>query len=123
MSTIACKALQKTGFSKLFVFRNVCFSKIRVGTSFSSFFRTRLDSRKLVPTLIFAKNCEKLPKNLKKLHFFAIFVFASFDNSLLPKFSKVTKNDLQLVSSRLAKTRPDSKTDSKFQIKVWNAGP
>jgi len=40
-------------FSKIFVFAsfgNCRFSKIRVGASFSSFFRTSLDSRKLVPT-------------------------------------------------------------------------
>jgi len=43
--------------------------------------------------------------------------------SLLPKLPKVTKNDAQLVSSRLAKTRPDSKTDSKVRLKVRNAGP
>jgi len=110
------KALRKTAFAEIFVFAsfgNVCFSKIRVGASFSSFFRTRLDSRKLVPTLIFAKN-------RKKSRFFAFLAFASFGNSLLPKLPKVTK---KLVSSRLAKTRSDAKTDSKFRVQVRNAGP
>ncbi len=48
-----CKAMRQTVFSKFFVFAsfgNCRFSKIRVGTSFSSFFRTRSDSFRLVPT-------------------------------------------------------------------------
>jgi len=43
--------------------------------------------------------------------------------SLLQKIRVGTKNDVQLVLSWLAKTRPDSKTDSKFQVQVRNAGP
>ncbi len=42
---------EKTRFFTIFIFAsfgNRRFMKIRVGTSFSSFFRTRLDSRKLV---------------------------------------------------------------------------
>ena len=60
------RALRKTVFAEIFIFAsfgNRRFSKIRVGASYSSFFRTRPDSRKLVLTLIFAK---KLRKNCKK---------------------------------------------------------
>ncbi len=124
------KALRKTVFAEIFVFaslRNWHFSKIRVGTSFLSFYWTRLDSRKLVPTCSDTNFCEKLWKNRKKIAkkcFFLRFsllrvsVIAFFHN-----FHFREKNDVQLISSRLAKTHSDSKLDSKFWIKVWNAGP
>ncbi len=47
------KNRRKVRFFAIFIFAsfgNRRFTKIRVGTSFSSFFQTRLDSRKLVPT-------------------------------------------------------------------------
>ncbi len=102
-----CKALRKTAFAQNFVFASFCnrrFTKIRVGTSFLSFFRTRLDSQKLVPTLIFAKKCI-----FSRFSFSLVSVIAFFRD-----FHFCKKNDVQLVSSRLAKTRSDSKTDSKF---------
>jgi len=98
---ICSKALRKTAFAEIFVFAsfgNVHFSKIRVGTSCSSFFRTRPDSRKLVPT-------RSDPNFCKKTRFFANFVFVSFGNSLLTKFSKVTK---KWHSTRLVSTRENS---------------
>ncbi len=69
------KALRKTVFTKIFViasFGNCCFSKIRVGTSFSSFFQTRLYLQKLVLTLIFTKNRKKIAKS----HVFLQFLFS-----------------------------------------------
>ncbi len=98
-NSIQSRALWKTVFAEIFVFAsfgNWFLPKFWVEMSFLSFYRTRLDSRKLVPTLIFA--------------FFCDFHFCE-------------KNDVQLVSSQLAKTRSDSKLDSKFWIKVRNAGP
>ncbi len=124
------KALRKTAFAEIFVFArfgNRVLPKIRVETSFSSFCRTCSDWRKLVPTLIFAKNHVFFAKNHKKIAkkrgFFAIFFFASFGSCFFRTFRKHRKNDVQLVSSRLVKTRSDSKLDSKFQIKFWNSGP
>jgi len=64
------------------------------------------DSRKLVLTLIFAKN-----------------------RGFSRKFAKIRvgtsrNGNVRLPNpSRLAKTRPDSKTDSKVRLKVRNAGP
>ncbi len=78
------KALQKVAFAEIFIFAsfgNVRFSKIRVGTSCSSFFRTRPDSRELIPTPIFANNREKIAKKHEK----------RVGTSLLTKFLKVTK--------------------------------
>ncbi len=51
-------------------------------------------------------------------HFSRVSVIAFFRD-----FHFLKKNDVQLVSSQLAKTCSDSKLDSKFRIKVRNAGP
>ncbi len=75
------RALHSELFSEIFVFAsfgNRHFTKIRVGASFSSFFRTRLDSRKLVPTLIFAKIRVFSQKNREKTRFSAIFTIREF---------------------------------------------
>jgi len=65
-SDIPTRALRKTVFAEIFIFASFGygrFSKIRVGASYSSFFQTRPDSRKLVPTLIFAKKSRKTSRN------------------------------------------------------------
>jgi hypothetical protein len=89
------RALRKTFFSKIFVFasfRNCRFSKIRVGASFSSFYRTRLDSQKLVPTLIFAKKTRKTSRN------------EPF-NKIFESNKKMTFNSSRLDSQKLIPTR------------------
>ncbi len=42
---------------------------------------------------------------------------------LFRTFWKLRKNDVQLKLRKSQKTRSDSKTDSKVQLKAWNAGP
>ncbi len=95
------KALRKTAFAKIFAFLsfgNVRFSKIRVGMSCSSFFQTCPDSRKLVPTLIFAKNrknCEKTWKTSRNEPF----------NEIFESNEKMTFNSSRLDSRKLVPTR------------------
>ncbi len=69
--------------------------RFRVRTSFSSFFRTRPDSQKLVPTLIFAKKREKIAKNTK-------------NESELAVFRKFGLERVFRAFSELVLTRPDS---------------
>jgi len=53
--------------------------------------------------------------------------FGNFRNCSIPKFPKITKNDIKLELQKSRKTRSDSKTESKTDSKVWlkvrNAGP
>jgi len=42
---------------------------------------------------------------------------------LFQNFQKLRKNDVKLELRKLQKTRSESKTDPKVQLKVWNAGP
>jgi len=45
------------------------------------------------------------------------------ENVLFQTFQKLRKNDVQLELWKSQKTHSDSKTDSKVQLKVRNAGP
>jgi len=93
------KALRKTTFAEIFVFAsfgNVRFSKIRVVTSCSSFFRTRPNSRKLVPTLIFAKKiAKKQSERVGNCRFSKIRVGTSFSS-----FSRTGSEMSRLVPTR-----------------------
>ena len=92
--------------SEMSVFRKLGLE--RVVRAFSELVPTRENLFRLVPILIFAKNCVFC--EFRKLPF--------SKNSSWDEFFELFPN-----SSRLAKTRSNSKLDSKVRIKVRNAGP
>ncbi len=124
---IVFKALRQTVFAKNFVFAsfgNCRFSKIRVGASFLSFFRTRLDSQKLVPTCSDPNFREKWLFFRENQGFCRNFCFREFRK--LPFFKNQGRSkffELFPNSSRLAKTRSDSKLNSNFGKKFGMQGP
>jgi hypothetical protein len=115
-------------FSEIFVFAsfgNCCFlnfGNILVISELFKHFRTRENCKNRE----FSEFCdfrELFANNSQKLPFFAIFVFVS-----LGKYEKITnknneKNDVHLVSSRLAKNSFRLKTRLEFWKKVRNAWP
>jgi len=112
--------MRKTAFAEIFVFAsfgNRRFSKIRTGASYSSFFRTRPDSRKLVPTRSDPNFCEKS-------RFFAIFIFARFGNCRFTKI-RIGASYSSFFRTRLdsQKLIPTRNSTRKFGKKFGMQGP
>ncbi len=127
-SAFATEALRKTVFAEIFIFAsfgNLLFLKIRVGTSFSSFYRTLLDLRKLVPTLIFAKNCENSQnsqKNREKTRFFAkirVGEVGKYEKIINKNNKKMMFNSSRLDSRKLVPTRKPTRN---FEFKFGMQG-
>jgi len=92
--------MRKTVFAEIFIFAsfgNRRFSKIRVGASFSSFSRTRLDSRKLVPILIFGENSRKIREKSRKNREKRVFSCFSFSRK---KWRSTRLDSRKLVPTR-----------------------
>jgi hypothetical protein len=106
---ILCAEMSRVGPCVRLFFRNFCFREFRKLPFFE--FQKYFGNFRAFRTFPNSQNCR----------FFAIFVFASFG-----KYEKITnenneKNDVQLVSSRLAKTRSDSKLDSRKLVPTRNS--
>jgi hypothetical protein len=106
--SVVIKAMRKTAFAEIFVFAsfgNRRFSKIRTGASYSSFFRTRPDSRKSVPTRSDPNFREKSCFFVKKR------VFSRFSFSQASVIAVLRKLGLERVIrafSELVSTRENS---------------